>query len=379
MASDFSGEAARFKALTSQLLTLVSGYTGVCGPHEKEYYNVLHSIVQDIGTKLEYRFEDEGPENWKQKNVAQAEDFFKYAQEVIQGRVFKGIVETTSLLDADFPARVAILNRFIASADVLGNNHKPPAPGEVQYRGAIPKYYGYPINRLIDDTLKPAQLPPWFDLSQAQRWIARCDDSHAGCKVPESTRTLLSAYPTWVIDVERMCLVQGEPGMKYVCLSYLSDTECFKTSQRTLKQLQSQGALSPPATAASTNGGIPATISHAIQLTARISRRYVWVDSLCLVHDDEAQLEQDLLNMGSIFANAELTILIPSITAASGSSACEGVRLLADLGDEGSLEEGLEVLRVGDLGAGEELIVNDLFNRAAHHLGGGDFAVKRCV
>lgn len=50
--------------------------------------------------------------------------------------------------------------------------------------------------------------------------------------------------------------------------------------------------------------------------------------------------------------------------------AVEGVRLLANLGDEGSLEEGREVLGVGDLGTGEELIVDDLFNRTAHHLGG---------
>ncbi|KAJ6782092.1 hypothetical protein PWT90_06217 [Aphanocladium album] len=319
-AGDFSGEASRFQALTNQFFTLISAHAGLCGPNEKEYYNCVKSIVTDIGTRLEYRFADEGPSQWKQSNVSQAEEFFRGAQEVIQGQVFRGIIETTSLGDADFPARVAVLNKFIASADSLGNNNRPPAPGQVQVRGGIPKYYGYPINRLIDETFQPAALPPWFDFSQVQRWIARCDDTHTLCKASESTKTLLSAYPTWLIDVERMCLVKGEPGLQYVCLSYLCDTECFKTTKGTLKTLQNQGSLTPPATAANANGGIPATISHAIQLAARINRRYVWVDSLCLVHDDEAQLEQDLLKMASIFGNADLTIVIPSVTAASGLS-----------------------------------------------------------
>ncbi|OAA69959.1 Heterokaryon incompatibility [Akanthomyces lecanii RCEF 1005] len=316
--SDFPGVANHFQALTTQTLTLVSAYAGVCGPNEKEYYACIQKIVTDIGAMVTYRLVDEGPLQWKQQNVAQAEDFFRNAQEIIQDQVFRGIIQTTSLADMEFPARVAVLDKFIASADSLGNNRRPLAPGEVQVRGGIPIYYGHPINRLIDVKFQPAALPPWFDLSEAQRWIARCNDSHPLCKVPQATKVLFTAHPTWLVDVQRMCLVNGAPGMQYVCLSYLCDTKCFKTGKQSLQELQNQGSLAPPATAASANGGIPATISHAIQLTSQINRRYIWVDSLCLVHDDEAQLEQDLVNMASIFANADLTIVIPSVPAVSG-------------------------------------------------------------
>lgn len=313
--TDFGAAAQRFQALTTQTLALVDAYAGVCGPNEKEYYACLQKIVTDIGAMIDYRLVNEGPLQWKQQTVSQADAFFANAQEVIQSQVFRGIIETTSSADADFPARVAVLNRFTASADSVGNNRKPPAPGEVQVRGGIPMNYGYPINRLIDDKFQPAALPPWFDLSEAQRWIARCNDSHPLCKVPQETKTLFSAHPSWLVDVQRMCLVKGAPGMQYACLSYLCDTECFKAGRKCIQQLQFQGSL---ATAASENWGIPATVLHAIQLTSQINRRYLWVDSLCLLHDDEAQLEQDLVNMASIFANADLTIVIPSVPAASG-------------------------------------------------------------
>lgn len=318
MADRFQSEADRFEYLTTQLVSLVGAHAAVGGASQKEYFDCLQTIITDMGTKIAYRLANEGPLEWKQRNVSQADAFFANAQQLIQQQAFKGIIETTSLDDANFTARMAILDRFIDSADTLGNNHKPPEPGEVQYRGSIPMRYGYPIHRIIDEKVKPAALPPWFDFAEAQRWISRCDKSHPLCKTPQPTQALLSAYPTWLIDVERMCLVKGESGLKYLCLSYLCDTECFKTGKRTLNKLQNQGALAPPATAASANGGIPATVSHAIQLTSRLGRRYIWVDALCMVHDDEAQLERDLVNMASIFANADLSITIPSVPASSG-------------------------------------------------------------
>ncbi|CEJ82154.1 hypothetical protein VHEMI02238 [[Torrubiella] hemipterigena] len=318
-ASDpFHAEAARFQSLTEQLLSLVSAHTGVAGPNETEYYQHIQKIITDISGYVVYRLLNEGPGQWKQSVTTQANDFFKYGQQLIQSQAFKGIIETTSLEDTQFSGRMAALNNFLGAAYSLGNNHKPPEPGEVQYRGSIPRRYGYEIDQLIDAKFKPAQLPPWFDFTEAQRWITQCKESHALCKVPKQTQALLSAHPSWLIDVERMCLVKGGPGLQYVCLSYLCDSPCFKTGKRSLKKLQNQGSLAPPATAASANGGIPATVSHAIQVTSRLNRRYLWVDSLCLVHDDEAQLELDLVNMASIFANADLTIVIPTVAAASG-------------------------------------------------------------
>lgn len=57
----------------------------------------------------------------------------------------------------------------------------------------------------------------------------------------------------------------------------------------------------------------------------------------------------------------------------------ESMRLLADLGDEVTLQKGVEVLGIVGLGFGVELVVHNVFDRAAFHcVGWGMFAFRKC-
>lgn len=55
--------------------------------------------------------------------------------------------------------------------------------------------------------------------------------------------------------------------------------------------------------------GIPPTIHHAMHIVRSIGERYLWVDSIYLISDDEKHLTEQLQLMGSIYARAKLTII----------------------------------------------------------------------
>jgi hypothetical protein len=89
----------------------------------------------------------------------------------------------------------------------------------------------------------------------------------------------------------------------------------FKTTRRNKNILKEEGALNnvhtPP---------IPATVKDAILLAAGIGLPYIWIDSLCIVQDDEDSSNIHLSSMAATYANARLTIV-----AAAGKNADHGI------------------------------------------------------
>lgn len=64
----------------------------------------------------------------------------------------------------------------------------------------------------------------------------------------------------------------------------------------------------------------PRTIMDAIQLVKCIGMRYLWVDSLCIVQNNDDDKRQQITFMDSIYISAELLIV-----AAAGSDANAGL------------------------------------------------------
>jgi Heterokaryon incompatibility protein (HET) len=65
----------------------------------------------------------------------------------------------------------------------------------------------------------------------------------------------------------------------------------------------------------------PNTVKDAIDLVESLGERYLWVDSLCIVQDDDEWKCSQINNMASIYANSHLTII-----AADGDSSDYGLR-----------------------------------------------------
>ena len=64
---------------------------------------------------------------------------------------------------------------------------------------------------------------------------------------------------------------------------------------------------------------LPKTIQDAIFVTHELGLRFLWVDTFCIVQDDEEEKAREISNMDRIFSEAEITI-----AAARASHVYEG-------------------------------------------------------
>lgn len=97
----------------------------------------------------------------------------------------------------------------------------------------------------------------------------------------------------------------------YVCLSYCwGGPQTFVCTSS--KFDSSHGWIVPVA-------AIPAGFVDSFKVARKIGFRYMWIDSLCIIQDDPADLENEILQMPNIYKNAALTIC-----ASLASSSREG-------------------------------------------------------
>ncbi|KAG9309244.1 heterokaryon incompatibility protein-domain-containing protein [Chiua virens] len=137
--------------------------------------------------------------------------------------------------------------------------------------------------------------------------------------------------PTFVIDVIQSCLVESPSRCRYVALSYVWGTATvFKHLLENTQDLRKPGSLrSLP---------IPTTIRDAITLVRLIGERYLWVDSLCIVQNDQRMQQEEIMRMGTIYSGALFTII-----AAAGDHADTGLPGV----ERGSREQTQKTLKFG--------------------------------
>ncbi|KAI0829182.1 heterokaryon incompatibility protein-domain-containing protein [Trametes gibbosa] len=144
--------------------------------------------------------------------------------------------------------------------------------------------------------------------------LEKCKDGHERCRQlcipPERTR-----LPTRFIDCtdpEHPRLVRSVTGQcgQYLTLSYVwGENQPHKTIKSNLSAYECGIDLSL----------LPETIRDAIRVTHELGFDKLWVDSLCIVQDDEIDKPHEIGSMHDIYRYASLTIV-----AASASSASEG-------------------------------------------------------
>ncbi|KAI8632002.1 heterokaryon incompatibility protein-domain-containing protein [Xylariaceae sp. FL1651] len=117
------------------------------------------------------------------------------------------------------------------------------------------------------------------------------------------------------VDVIDGCVVDLPPRAQYMALSYVwGKDQQVKLRTYNLAQLSSKGYLqSPP-------GRPSKTIVDATHVVRSLGYRYLWVDSLCILQDDVASIQQNVMEMGRVYSRALFTIV-----AAAGVDANHGV------------------------------------------------------
>ena len=155
-------------------------------------------------------------------------------------------------------------------------------------------------------------------LDTIKKWYQSCNDNHGpNCKSPSFTEQL-QANPAYFIDTLKGCIVRACLDESYVALSYVwGNVDCLKLESATLEFLQMpqslhcRGIVEP----------IPRTVLHSIELARLLGEKYLWVDSLGIVQDDEGLRQVQLQQMAAIYAKANITIV-----AADGDDAAHGLR-----------------------------------------------------
>ncbi|KLU91734.1 hypothetical protein MAPG_10683 [Magnaporthiopsis poae ATCC 64411] len=153
--------------------------------------------------------------------------------------------------------------------------------------------------------------PDRIEIGHLNRWPEYCDARHAGC---HDVSQAPPAKDIVLIDAQDHCLVTFPVAPTYIALSYVWGhlQNILETTIANFADLRLPNALLGPR--------LPRTIRDAITVTRALGQRYLWVDRLCIVQDDEANKALQIAAMASIYANAYCTIV-----AADGADADAGL------------------------------------------------------
>jgi hypothetical protein len=166
-----------------------------------------------------------------------------------------------------------------------------------------------------------------IDFSLIHKWISECEKFHEECNDVTSSERLGIVLPkqSMLIDVYTESIVDALPGHKYAALSYMwGDTIQFVTKRGILNDLRKVGALSTTP--------LTSTIRDAMTLTKNVGLRYLWVDALCIIQDDNTHKAKQIDKMHHIYAAATITIV--AATSPDANSGLPGVEIGARVLDQ---------------------------------------------
>lgn len=157
-------------------------------------------------------------------------------------------------------------------------------------------------------------------LQVVEQWIEACNHLHKElCFDVQVAEHSSEDTPFWLVDTRQRCIVRGFPGAQYLALSYVwqedrgpndlasSLLESLLLDHMNMTDMQKPGYLDREEHAQR----IPGVIKHAMDLTLRLGKTYLWVDRLCIVQNelgDGGTLSQ-VTKMDKIYAGAYLTII----------------------------------------------------------------------
>lgn len=161
-------------------------------------------------------------------------------------------------------------------------------------------------------------IEPTFDFRRLSSWVSTCETFHCrSCKMsPLRFEETFPGLPVLrLVDVELECLVELREVPRYVALSYIwGEIPSLRLSTMIRPRLMQPGGIK------AASKSIPRTINDAILLVKKLGERYLWVDTLCLIQNDQEDLSAGVNMMDQIYEASWLTI-----AAACGHNANAGL------------------------------------------------------
>jgi hypothetical protein len=147
----------------------------------------------------------------------------------------------------------------------------------------------------------------------ASSWMHTCAADHEqSCPYLRRSSSIPDAF---FVDVESECIVGGdvvnaEPyfALSYVCGGYKG----LELNTRNEMELREPGSLRV--------AGLPMTYTDAISFARDCALRYIWIDFLCIMHDEQGPRQTQIEAMDQIYSQASLVLI-----AALGSTPSFGL------------------------------------------------------
>ncbi|KAI9150347.1 hypothetical protein HJFPF1_10111 [Paramyrothecium foliicola] len=167
------------------------------------------------------------------------------------------------------------------------------------------------IQALAESSGQPLQglpvLPDAASMARLNEWRQHCSEIHSPSNVDH--KRFLDQAPSRLrlVDTQDYCVREVESPYEYSCLSYVwGSGSQLQYTTKTRDTLEKQDGLKDAA------NSLAQTIKDAIEVTRSVGLRYIWVDALCILQDDESDKSGIIKNMHAIYGNAALTIVAPT-------------------------------------------------------------------
>jgi hypothetical protein len=134
-------------------------------------------------------------------------------------------------------------------------------------------------------------------LNIAAQWLLECDSNHLGCK---RQTNITSQLPTRLLYVGpsgvqiRLCATESlSPDVRYTTLSHRwGQVQLITLTKSNITEFEAGLEVSE----------LPKTFRDAINVTRRLSVRYIWIDSLCIIQDSEEDWKRESARMTSVYS-----------------------------------------------------------------------------
>ena len=182
--------------------------------------------------------------------------------------------------------------------------------------------------------------PQWINPNLPGLWKSNCSRLHRGLCQSVPNKSMFALALSWLVDAKGMCLLIPAPrNCSYVALSYVwGFQKTLLASLSNIDRLQEKGSLSLD----SWGMLIPTTVRDAMGVVELLAEKYLWVDTLCIIQNDELQKHAEMSKMSSIYANASVTIM-----AIQGEQANSGLKGFQRLSKPRNLRQGVQCLKGG--------------------------------
>jgi Heterokaryon incompatibility protein (HET) len=159
--------------------------------------------------------------------------------------------------------------------------------------------------------ISPSKIKDPNELNEAaKKWISTCIENHSACKRRQSP-----ALP------DRVICIDSEDPVLYISKNteapYATLSHCWEHSQP-LKIQTTNANLSEYQRRLVWNN-LPKAFQESIDFVRSLGIRYLWIDSLCIVQDDQDDWEQNSGRMANIYQNSTVTLAMHQPSPGSAS------------------------------------------------------------